>query len=110
MTGRLRSIAKIIDVFRSDLTIMGSEEEERNAAIVLNALHTAILLDLTGDLAELVRPWMEARAREVIVAAMAERREPSGRDSLAQERREAEARRREDARSLEDAPQLDSER
>lgn len=78
MTGRLRSIAKIIDVFRSDLTGMGSAPDEREAAIILDALHTAILLDRTGDLAALVKPWMEARPegsrREVIVTAVAERR------------------------------------
>lgn len=104
MRGNLPALGRMLAVLCDDLNYAGATQAEQDAALVMSALHAAIVLDKTGELAELVAPWWADNVRAA-AGKLLERRT----DTLAQARRDAEARRREDARSLEDAPLTDSE-
>lgn len=56
MTGRLNILKQIAAIYGDDM--MGGTEEERQAATVLRALHTALALGRVDGLARVVTPWM----------------------------------------------------
>lgn len=76
MTGRLRTLGHILAIYASDLSDARATRAELDASMILNALHTAILLEESdarslsslAELAGLVRPWM---SRELIEAVRA---------------------------------------
>lgn len=64
MTGRLQILRRMLAAHGNDL--MGGTAEERDVATTIRALHTAIALEATAELAALVKPWMDGK----IVAVM----------------------------------------
>lgn len=59
MSGNLNVLRRMLAIYGDGL--MGGSEEEKQAGTVLRALHTAIALGATGELAALVRPWMDGK-------------------------------------------------
>ena len=64
MTGRLTVLGKALAYIGDDL--MDGTETEREVSAVLNALHTAIQLEATRELAQLIKPWMMGKLMEGI--------------------------------------------
>lgn len=57
MRGNLPALSRLMAVLCDDLAYSGASVPEREAAIVMGALHTAIVLERTGELAALVEGW-----------------------------------------------------
>lgn len=68
LRGRLSILTRVIAAYSDDLTTGPRTPAEQSVASVLDALHTAILLQQTADLARLVKPWLDARLVGAVVA------------------------------------------
>lgn len=58
-TGRLKVLGRILAAHGDDL--MDGTQAEREVSVLLNAVHTAISLEATAELAQLVKPWMSRK-------------------------------------------------
>lgn len=62
MRGNLPALGKLLAVLCDDLTYAGATQAEQDAALVMSALHAAIVLGATDRLADLVEPWFHDNA------------------------------------------------
>lgn len=65
-TGRLNVIDRVIASIGDDLMV--GTDAERDISALLHAVHAAIVLDATGELRELVKPWLDDRLVEMVRA------------------------------------------
>lgn len=57
MRGNSALLARMLAIFCDDLAYAGASQAEREAALVMGALHAAIVLERTAELAALVEGW-----------------------------------------------------
>lgn len=74
MTGRLRSLGYIMQTFSNDLSSANATADEQGAAIVLSALHAAIVLDQLPALVALVEDWYDANEAAALAKMAEEKR------------------------------------
>lgn len=70
MRGNLPALGRMMAVLTDDLNYPGATMAEREAAIIMAALHAAIILGKTDELADIVGPWAtkntQAAVRELL--------------------------------------------
>lgn len=66
MRGNLSGLGKILAALSQDLTYPGASEAETAAAIIMGALHIAIVLERTSELAAIVAPWSDEHSAAAV--------------------------------------------
>lgn len=73
MRGNLPALGHMMAVLTEDLNYAGATIAEREAALIMSALHAAIILGKTGELAELASVWLESN-RQAAISELLRRR------------------------------------
>lgn len=74
MRGNLSGLGKILAALSQDLTYPSASEAESEAALIVGALHTAIVLGETTVLAALVEDWYDDNSRAAVLKLLERRR------------------------------------
>lgn len=67
-TGRLRVLKRILPAYIDDLADLGATDMERETSRILGALHTALLLERTAELAKVARQWQNGQFGGMLAA------------------------------------------
>lgn len=74
MRGNLTVLSRILSVFCDDMNYPGASQAEREAVVIMGALHAAIVLDKTGELVALLDAWADEH-EPLAVRKLMERRQ-----------------------------------